>query len=404
MQWSPQQDEALRSVDAWLRSNESQVFRVFGYAGTGKTTLARHFAQSVAGDVYFGAYTGKATKVLRDKGCPNANTIHSMIYIPRHKSKKTIEDLEAELKRLLKAESANPRHIADLRERIRLATEDYKQPAFELNWDSKIQSASLIVIDECSMVDEKMGEDLESFGIPILVLGDPAQLKPVRGGGHFTSQEPDVMLTEVHRQAEDNPIIHMATRVREGRGLPTGVYGESAVWDRGTDMSQMVRAADQVLAGRNKTRHAANRRIRQILGRESSLPEVSDRLVCLRNNHEAGLLNGAIYVCDEAGELIEDDTRQFLFHAHPEDCEQAVAPYTAWTESLGGNMETVSYWERKEAEEFDYGYCLTCHKSQGSQWDHVAVMDESACFRGDAKNWLYTAITRAAERVDVVKM
>ena len=57
------------------------------------------------------------------------------------------------------------------------------------------------------MVDEDLGRDLLSFGKPVLVLGDPAQLPPVKGGGFFTEAEPDVMLTEVHRQAADNPII-----------------------------------------------------------------------------------------------------------------------------------------------------------------------------------------------------
>ena len=62
------------------------------------------------------------------------------------------------------------------------------------------------------------------------------------------------------------------------------------------------------------------------------------------------------------------------------------------------------YWLMSEGQMFDYGYALTCHKSQGSQWDDVLIFDESGIFRSDRFRWLYTAITRAAEKVSVVKM
>ena len=72
MDWSAQQDAALKAVGAWLKAGEPQVFRLFGFAGTGKTTLARHVAQDVDGDVAFGAFTGKAASVMRAKGCTDA--------------------------------------------------------------------------------------------------------------------------------------------------------------------------------------------------------------------------------------------------------------------------------------------------------------------------------------------
>ena len=72
------------------------------------------------------------------------------------------------------------------------------------------------MIDECSMVDAELGRDLMSFDVPVLVLGDPAQLPPIQGGGFFTEAEPDAMLTEVHRQAQDDPIVRLSMEVREG--------------------------------------------------------------------------------------------------------------------------------------------------------------------------------------------
>src|ERR1700691_5070343 len=194
MEWSPQQYAALKAVSLWLKRGEPQVFRLFGYAGTGKTTLARTIADDSDGDVLFGAFTGKAALVLRSKGCKDARTIHSLIYRPK--------DIDAEV------------------------------PTFVLNEESAAAKASLIVIDECSMVDEELGRDLLSFGKPVLVLGDPAQLPPVKGGGFFTDAEPDVMLTEVHRHAADNPIIRLSMIVREGGRLTPGAHGDSRVLRR----------------------------------------------------------------------------------------------------------------------------------------------------------------------------
>src|SRR5690606_10771529 len=95
-------------------------------------------------------------------------------------------------------------------------------PTFSLNRQSPVAKAKLVVIDECSMVDEELGRDLMTFGTPILVLGDPGQLPPISGGGFFTDHEPDYLLTEIHRQARDNPIIRLALDVREGREPPYG--------------------------------------------------------------------------------------------------------------------------------------------------------------------------------------
>lgn len=417
--WSPQQDAALKAVDEFCRDPNRQVFRLFGYAGTGKTTLAKYFTEGVD-DVLFGAYTGKAAYVLRQKGCPGASTIHSMIYHTKEKGKARLKEIEAMLAQLLiELRQANSglsseqltkvyddsRRVRDLREQIEKERRALSRPSFTLNEDSEVKNVSLVVIDECSMVDGRMGEDLLSFGTKVLVLGDPAQLPPVGGGGFFTEGcKPDIMLTEIHRQAAESPIIAMATKVRNGERLSLGSYGNCRVIEK-ADADEALKA-DQILVGRNKTRHSSNRRMRGLkqMG-PGDYPVIGDKLVCLRNNHEKGLLNGAIWWVDGVGAITED--RVYMTVTAESDLDGTPGTeleVEAHTHYFEGREETLPWWERKEAEEFDYGYAMTVHKAQGSQWDNVLLFDEAWCFRQDRDRWLYTGITRAAEELTVVKM
>lgn len=359
--WSPQQDEALAAVSRWLKAGKPQVFRLFGYAGTGKTTLARHLAEGIEGLVCFAAYTGKAALVMRSRGCEGARTIHSLIYRPR--------ETESE------------------------------EPSFVLNDDSDASSARLIVIDECSMVDEELGRDLLSFGKPVLVLGDPAQLPPVKGGGFFTEAEPDIMLTQVHRQAADNPIVRMSMDVREGVRLDMGVYGESRIIRRAEIDPAHVTGCDQVLVGLNKTRRSYNRRIRELLKRSSALPEAGDKLVCLKNDRTKGLLNGGLWRVQAAATLRRGKLRMSVT---PDEDLSRKAQRIGVIPQFFESEEEIPYSLRRNSDEFDYGYALTVHKAQGSQWDDVIVFDESWAFREHRNRWLYTAVTRAAQKLTIV--
>jgi exodeoxyribonuclease-5 len=396
MNWSPLQDAALVSVSNWLSSpSRNPVYRLFGYAGTGKTTLARHFAESCGGQVLFAAYTGKAASVMRNNGCHNATTLHRLIYKPAPKSEVRLLELRGHLAELV-AKKAPEADLAKCRAEMKVIEQDLKRPSFVLNLDSEVKRAKLVVIDECSMVNEYMGQDLMSFGTPILVLGDPAQLPPVGGAGYFTNADPDVMLTEIHRQAKDSPIIQIATRIREGRGLSSGRFGESLVVDKSDFDRSTAMDHDQILVGRNKTRAASNARARELLGRTSHLPEVKDKLVCLRNDHKLGLLNGEIWMTVESTKL-SDDTLSLTIQNEESKATLTCEAHTALFEG-----RELDFREKRLAQEFDFGYALTTHKAQGSQWPSVIVFDESACFRADRVRWLYTAVTRAAERVTVV--
>ena len=178
-----------------------------------------------------------------------------------------------------------------------------------LNRSSAAAKADLIVIDECSMVDEELGRDLLSFGRPVLVLGDPAQLPPVKGGGFFTEAEPDVMLTEVHRQAKDNPIVRMSIAVREGGRLEIGGFGESRVIRRREIDAETVMQADQILVGLNRTRRLYNGRIRALKGYRDPMPAAGEKLVCLRNDRSKGLLNGGTWTIQALRPSLNDFVR-----------------------------------------------------------------------------------------------
>lgn len=360
MNWTEQQEKALTDVENWYKSKpRKQIFRVFGYAGVGKTSLAKHFASSIDGDVIYAAYTGKAASVMRKNGCTGAQTIHSLIY--------KIED------------------------------ENVEVPTFVLNKQSALRRAKLLIVDECSMVDKEIGEDLLSFGKPILVLGDPAQLPPVGGAGFFTDAKPDVMLTEIHRQARDNPIVYLATAVREGKRLMPGQYGDSLVTK--SIMTKDLIDHDQVIVGRNATRDEVNRKVRKILKRTDELPMPEDKLICLRNDREKCIYNGEMFTVLNRWE----NKRNLQYPTYKiEDFEDEQRTVVAKVHNSCFDGSTKPEWKLlRGTQEFDFGYGITCHKSQGSQWDSVLVFDESWCFRDDAQRWLYTAITRAQTRLTI---
>ena len=364
-QFSPQQEKAIDEAVRWAKTGSGQVFSIFGFAGAGKTTLAKEIAKRTEGRIGYGALTGKAASVMRRKGCDDAATIHSQIY--RAKSKRG------------------------------------EPPTFKLDLGSEVGRMKLFILDEVSMVDEKLGSDILSFGTKVLVLGDPGQLPPIKGAGYFTSGTPDVMLTEIHRQALENPIIRLSMQIREGGRLQPGQYGASRVIERAAvdkdDLQKTILEADQIIVGRNRTRHQYNGRLRELLGRGPTV-EPGDKLVCLKNDHNMQLFNGTLWRAKSV--KFKDKHYDLSVESFDDDHDNGVRGVVVREEFFKGTEATVDWKELKGTQQMTYGYALTCHKSQGSQWNNIVIFDEGDAFRDDAKAWRYTAVTRAAERMTLI--
>lgn len=403
MDWSPDQEMALKRIDEWIRERTSPRFSLGGYAGTGKTTLARHIAENHGGDVRFAAFTGKAASVLRSKGCMGATTIHKLIYQPKG------DTGAAELNEIYKLiddeeDSDDPDQSkirAWRRDVDRLKREQSAMFEKKHSDESEIKGADLVIIDESSMVDRRMGSDLESYGVPVLYLGDPGQLPPVRGKAHLGPDEYDFVLEQIHRQAAESPIIWLASQIRNGESVKFGSHGDGLVtiqskkeWDM-----ELVCAADQVLTGSNASRFAITRQMRKFMKYGQVFPLKGDKLICRKNDHELGILNGV--GCKALDDCVISRPNLILpVEYDGKVIDDKMCDLGYFEEHYSGRTVPVSN-KPGDVMHLDYGYCITGHKSQGSQWNHVVIADDKMRIqdRAQRRKWLYTVVTRAEERL-----
>lgn len=408
---APQQQFAAMAIKQWwedlesgkIKISEKPIWRLFGYAGTGKTTTIRaiiaELGLEMGTDVLFAAFTGKAALVMQRNGLPG-RTIHSLIYIPKEPDKKKCDELHKALK-----ECADP----DEKKRLRKDLAEAGKVSFHLRSEDEtiLSDAKLLVLDECSMVNDDMLQDLLKFNVPMLVLGDPGQLDPVHGEGALTRDAPDMMLTEIHRQAEGDPIIDFATRARNGIYIAKMKRGQSAHVNRDDLKAFEILHFDQVLTGKNVTRNMLNQRIRDLKGFTDNYPMIGDKLICLRNDAEKGLMNGLMCEVIRVGDLLDVSIELTvrLESAGPDapviDLEVRAlrAIFDAYHDKEA--MDNVKPWDRANANDFDFGYAITVHKSQGSQWDKVLLWDDGFLVwkKPERAKWLYTGITRAVSSI-----
>lgn len=409
-QLNDQQQEALDILRKRIEAEEP-VSKLFGYAGTGKTSIAKLIAEMHPGIVQFGAFTGKAASVLTRKGC-GARTIHSRIYLPAGDRRAQLEKLEKEYGELTPEDQLSD-HGVWLEEAMDEIKSNLHKPGFILNPASDLGLADLFIIDEVSMVDEKMALDVLSFEVPVVVLGDPAQLPPVGSGGYFTrggEKVADAMLTKVERQEEGGSIIDLATYVRENRCLP--LENEQVV---GAVSRKQAMSFDQILVGKNSTRWEKNIKMRRLLGRDGYLLLPGERIICLENHKNFQAMNGQQFRVKEVADNSKPGMTTVLLECECEGEQKGPCPDCGWIPKwvpmwTGGFMgideearlKAMPYGKRAAALYATYGYAITVHKAQGSEWGSVLVYDESSVFRSDHWRWMYTAITRASERLTVV--
>lgn len=363
LQLSVEQEQGTGLAVAALRDLRKH-FRLGGYAGTGKTTLISHVVDQLSTNykkVLVMAPTGKAANVLTNKGVP-ASTIHRQLY-----------------------ELTNDKPIT-----------------FKLR---DFVEADFFVIDEASMISVELYEDILSFNKPTLFVGDPAQLEPV-GNDAKLMQAPDFVLRKIHRTAEDSNIIKFATQMRSGAQHPAVLFGQKFIPAKAHDfayghISTFTRAAwlafDQIIVGKNITRNKFNQTFRKG-GAHSPYPVQGDKLICLKNEYAHGIFNGETFTCINSEFEQNDQTGDLQIQVENDAGQRAWYPF--WLEFF--NDQTLEPWKKpKDVVHLDFAYAITCHKSQGSEWDNVCVVDEA--FGTPPNRWRYTAATRAAKHLTWVR-
>jgi exodeoxyribonuclease-5 len=377
IEFNTQQKEAIQLITHWYkgwqdRKHAKQVFFLAGHAGTGKTSVAQTVAELCAPThrIVYIAPTGKAASRLRQKGCKTAKTMHNFMYNVRG------ED-----------EEGDPIFVG--------------KGALDV-------LPSLIVLDEASMLGQYDARQLKQYGIPILALGDTGQVEPVKAPAEFTQENVDYQLTEIMRQASESNIIRASMFVREGKRLPLREYDDVRVRaGRPSDTDLIEHAAEdtQIICARNDTRRAYNKSIRELLGFKGEVPQIGEKVVCTFNQHAHGLMNGeqGIVIGYEQAPDYErekdndDDGLRIVLKSLTDGRERRVMFRVA---SFSSDAE-VAAEAQKSIGGFDYGYALTIHKSQGSEWPRVLVIEES--LRGQYAKLMYTAFTRAQEQLTVYR-
>lgn len=371
-----QQSAALPRFEEWwdlVQAKDPRArpfFYVAGYAGTGKTTLAEVLIGRIGltpGDVAGGAMQANAANRLHQITGWDCRTLHRWNY------------------RVEQTVGGGAR--------------------FVLHPDSPIRKLRLLVMDEVSQVSTDLWRDTLAHRVPILVLGDPGQLRPVSGEAVAPYLAPDVILTEIHRQALQSPIVRGSMVVRSGADLPYGDYFNEATGElelRKVPISSLsptdVMAADVVLTGRNATRIGQNHWYRAQMGYNTPLPGVGERVTCLRNQLDYALVNGFSGTVIEPGE----STGVFSYKMSVRlDEEGVVVPGRACLKELiAPTPNSCPDFLRRGLSCFDFGYAKTVHRFIGNQADRVILIDEHPDKPGRVE-WLYTGMTRAIRHLTI---
>lgn len=384
---SVDQQDALAALLEAIRRGE-RVLVLTGPAGTGKTTLAIALEQELTGlgwRVDYMAPTGKAAVRISEVVRKRASTIHGRLFTRVENTKDGVPIF------------LDPQQIGVGR--------------------------TAFICDEGSMVGSRLHEQVLAHLGPdaiLIYLADPFQLPPVADTWGPDLLNPTAMLTQIHRQAEGSPIIEVATRLRSNQGLPKTQIGDAyrrvsaSLGDASTWMAGRLQKNEDaiVLCYSNKTRKKINALVRTRIGHTVRGPLcLNERLVVLQNNHRIGLMNGETIVAEKIS---------WLKSAKEGVVKVTCGEQTFFTmpELIGASREAFEYHRQlngaigadpKAWVHLDYAYCLTVHKSQGSQYKSVLFVIDSVMRTMWAHGRLpdgfkicYTAVTRAREELIVM--
>ncbi|MCD4756442.1 AAA family ATPase [bacterium] len=381
LELSEKQTDILNTLLEWKKEPNTQYITLGGYAGTGKTTLMGYLSNILRKKekklkIAFCSYTGKAARVLQRKLKDTKSlytndyigTIHRLIYRPILDDDGEIVGWE------------------------RLSSEDFPY--------------DMIIVDEASMITQRIWDDLLSFGKPILAVGDHGQLPPIEGRFNLMEQ-PQLRLEEIYRQEANNPIIIVSQIARKYGVIPIQEFSSSVkkLDKREIDTGEFVQdlferydSDSMVLVGYNNSRVKLNKGIRQLLGFESPEPSLGDRVICLKNNHQEEIFNGM------TGTLLDisDDGKQY--YDVEIDLDEEKYSFLGKISKKQFNIDKTLFEVPEGVNLFDFGYALTVHKAQGSQAKRVVVFEERFRHMDDDmwRRWLYTAVTRASEELYIV--
>ena len=400
---STEQRTALNKLWQWLKyhSNAQGYITLGGYAGTGKTTclgVFRQFLHESLPDwnIAFASYTGKAARVLHQSlkqakalyPDDHVGTLHSLLYAPL---------------------------VGDNQQII--------------SWERKRSIPyNLIIIDEASMVDYQLWQDIQAFQLPIIAVVHHGQLPPIHGSFNLM-ERPVLKLETIHRQAAENPIIQLSLQARTKGVIKPGNYGSGVKKFSREDyqaqefvdsLMQQFSEETLVLCGYNHTRVQLNNAIRLAQGFESPDPQPRDRVICLKNNREKDIYNGMLgtiqHISQESdkwyyAEIVLDNEDHLYSGLIAID--QFNSQQTLDREQLviGAKLQqSPSESDKKKkktlllGDVFDFGYAITVHKAQGSQAKKVLLFEERFKQMDDDmwKRWLYTAVTRAEEELYII--
>ena len=394
MELTPKQENAIKLAKEWDKSNNEKPFVIMGIAGSGKSTLVQFIIEALnipEEKVAFVTFTGKAASVLTRKKC-NACTIHKFFY--------------------------------DI-------VEDSKTKKISFKKKEKISdSVELIVIDEFYMVTEEMMNDILSFNKKVIALGDNFQLPPVMSKPNKLDKNPDVYLDEPLRQSLDNPIIYLANRAKNHQRIDFGSYGDNVIVVPNNQLNDEYFLMDQIIVGKNKTAQKFNNFYRKkFFNTTQPLPVKNEKLICLRNNWNlfttennvgVNLVNGITgYIDEDMNEMsCYDHLSVTRINFRPEFFDESkfksvLTDTLMFKERLctDKDLDNEKYadimkkrWAYNKFEIngfvniFNFGYAISCYKSQGSEFNSVFFVQETLS-KSSYWSHLYTGITRASEKL-----